>query len=189
MKRAVLLHGTSGSTTHHWFPWLKKELETNGYEVFAPDLPDNNTPNRNTYEKFLRDSDWDFTDNIVIGHSSGATTVLNLLSADWFPHVKAAVLVGAFLNEKLTSTRGDFTPGQFDQLFLPSYDPQTLKQKASSFYFVHSQDDPYCDYRDALTLCEALGGQFIEVKNGGHLSSTWGVTELPGLIEKMEPIL
>ena len=58
MKKAVLLHGTDGSPNDHWFPWLKKVLEENEYEVFAPTLPENHTPNRDVYEEFLKKSGW-----------------------------------------------------------------------------------------------------------------------------------
>jgi hypothetical protein len=177
-SRAVLLHGTSGNTTQHWFPWIKKELEQSGYEVYAPTLPNNDAPNMNTYDAFLRDSGWDFTDNILIGHSSGATTILNLLSSEWFPHVKAVVLVGVFLNEKLTKSVEWYVPGQFDNLFLPEYDPQVLKAKADKFYFVHSDNDPYCDINDAKMLSDEVDGVFITIHRGHHLGGSSGRVEL-----------
>lgn len=178
---AVLLHGTSGNTTQHWFPWIKNELEQSGYEVFAPNLPNNDTPNKDTYEAFLRSSGWDFTDNILIGHSSGATTILNLLSSEWFPHVKAAVLIGTFLNEKLTKSVEWYVAGQFDNLFLPEYDPQILKAKADKYYFVHGDNDPYCDINDAKKLSDEVGGVFITIPQGHHLGGSSGFIELPEL--------
>lgn len=186
MKRAVILHGTDGNPIAHWQSWLRHELEKAGYEVFAPKLPNNHTPNREVYDKFLRNSGWDFTDNVVVGHSSGATTVLNLLSADWFPHVKAAVLVGTFLNEKLTQHTELNEPGQFANLFLPNYDPEVIKKKADVFYFVHGSDDPYCDINDARELCTKLDGTFITVENGHHLGDSVGMKELPQLKEQLK---
>ncbi len=189
MKKAVLLHGTDGNPDDHWFPWLKKLLEDKGYEVFAPELPENHTPNRQTYEKFLRESSWDFTENVLVGHSSGATTVLNLLSADWFPHIKTAVLVGTFLNEKLTKGVDWYEPGQFDGLFLSSYNPDILKTKADNFIFVHGGDDPYCDVDDAQALCAEVGGDFLLIENGHHLGGSSGYKELPSLTGKLAKIL
>ncbi len=186
MKRAVILHGTSSDPGHNWQPWLGQKLKAAGYEVFAPVLPDNDRPNRLTYETFLKDSGWDFKDNILVGHSSGATTVLNLLLADWFPHAKAVVLVGTFLNEKFTKKLGEFPDGLFDDLFLKSYDPVKLKQKADKFYFVHGDNDPYCDIGDAKELCKTVGGTFITIKNGHHLGGASGVTELPQLQEQLQ---
>lgn len=183
MKKAVLLHGTDGKPTDQWFPWIREQLGQAGYSVFAPILPNSHAPNRETYEKFLKASGWDFTDSVLIGHSSGATTVLNLLSADWFPKVKAAVLVGAFLNEKWTKSAGWRIEGQFANLFLDHYDVDKLRKKAEYFYFVHGDNDPYCDIEDAKKLCDELGGAFITIENGHHLGDSSGIAELPQLID------
>lgn len=181
MKRAVILHGTDGKPTDQWFPWLRDLLQKSGYAVFAPVLPQNHTPTRTIYDKFLRESDWDFHNNVLIGHSSGATTILNLLSINWFPHVRAAILVGAFLNEKWTKQAPWYEPGQFDNLFLDTYDSKKIRSKADAFYFVHGDNDPYCDIEDAQTLCAQLKGEFITIKNGHHLGSSSGFKELPAI--------
>ncbi len=188
MKRAVLLHGTDGSPDDLWFPWLRSQLESAGYEVFAPLLPNNHTPNEKTYSNFLKDSNWDFSNNVLIGHSSGATTALNLLSTEWFPKVKATVLVGAFLNERLLqlSSPDWYDTSQFKDLFLEEYDADLLREKSNRFYFVHGSDDPYCDIHDAENLSKDLGGSFITIPNGGHLSASWGYTELPQIIDQLK---
>jgi predicted alpha/beta hydrolase family esterase len=186
MKKAVLLHGTDGSTNDHWFPWLKKELEENGYEVFAPTLPENHTPNQDVYEKFLKNSGWDFRDNLLVGHSSGTTTILNLLMADWFPKVKGSVMVGTFLNEKLTKTADWYEPGQFDGLFVQDFDVEKIRNKCPEFIFVHGDNDQACDIDDAKTFCEQLGGHFITIRNGAHLSGNSGITKIPEIVEKLK---
>lgn len=95
-KRAVILHGTDGKPDSKWFMWLKGKLEAEGYKVWVPGLPENHTPNRETYNNFLFGQGWDFTDNIVVGHSSGAVGVMNLLMDERCPKVKMAVMVGAW---------------------------------------------------------------------------------------------
>ena len=185
MKKAVLLHGTDGTPNDHWFPWLKKELEENGYQVYAPTLPENHTPNRDVYEEFLKKSDWDFTDNLLVGHSSGTTTTLNLLMADWFPKVKASVLVGTFLNENLLNEHEWYVPGQFDKLFVQEFDVEKIKSKCPEFIFVHGDNDPACDYNDARKFCQKLGGDFIAIKNGAHLNGSSGIVEIPEILEKL----
>lgn len=186
MKKAVLLHGTDGTPNDHWFPWLKKTLEQNGYEVYAPELPENHTPNWDTYENFLKESGWDFANNILVGHSSGTTTILNLLMSTWFPKVKASVLVGTFLNEKLLGGQDWYTPGQFDGLFVQEFDIMKIKSKCPAFIFVHGNDDFACSYDDAIDFCDKLQGEFITIKGGGHLSSSSGITELPKIIETLK---
>jgi predicted alpha/beta hydrolase family esterase len=182
LKKAVFLHGTDANPNDNWWSWLRKTLEERGYEIYAPILPDNHTPNRKTYEEFLKNSGWDFSDNLIIGHSSGATTVLNLLLTDWFPKVKTVVLVGIFLNENLTKTADWYEEGQFDSLFLDKYDPEKISKKANNFYLVHGDNDPYCDINDAKELAKKLKAKFITIYNGHHLWNTSGINELPELI-------
>lgn len=189
MKKAVILHGTDGKPSDHWLGWINDRLKDQGYEVFAPLLPNNHTPDRETYEKFLKQSGWDFKDNIIIGHSSGATTILNLLSTDWFPKVKAAVLVGTFLNEDLLQVVDWYEPGQFDGLFLSDYDADLIKQKADKIILIHGDDDPYCGYEDARKMSEKLGASFVTIKGGGHMSSSFGVTEVPEMLEELSPLI
>jgi Predicted esterase of the alpha/beta hydrolase fold len=180
-KRATILHGTGNKLTDHWLPWAKQLFEGASYEVFMPILPDNMYPDKDKYDKFLRESGWDFADNVIVGYSSGATTILNLLMSDWFPHARAVALVGAFLNEKLVKSASWYIPGQFDNLFLPEYKPEVIKQKADRFYFIHGSDDPYCDIDDAKQLCQALDGTFTTIPNGGHLGILSKMTALPAM--------
>ena len=36
MKRVFIIHGWGGYPEEGWLPWLKKELEKNGFKVFVP---------------------------------------------------------------------------------------------------------------------------------------------------------
>lgn len=185
MKRAVILHGTDDSPEQNWQPWIKKELEAAGYEVFAPELPGNNKPNRQAYDQFLHDSGWDFTDNLLIGHSSGSTTVLNLLSSDWLPHIKSAVLVGTFLNEDLTRLTDWHNDETFKNLFPPEgFDADRIKSKVDRMYFIHGDKDPLCDFNDARLFCNQVGGVFVPVSGAGHFSGP--TTELPEIISSLQ---
>ena len=74
---------------------------------------------------------------------------------------------------------------QFKDLFLDSYEPETLKRKSKKFYFVHGKDDPYCDIEDAKDLCRKVNGTFIEIENGHHLGDSSGYTELPMLLDQL----
>lgn len=171
-KRVFLLHGTDGDPEYNWFPWLKNKLESSGYEVWAPLLPDNHTPNKETYGRFLKNTGWPFEDSTLIGHSSGATTALNLLSSDWFPHIDRTILVGTFLNEKLLDEVDWYEKGQFDGLFpADGYDTDLLRQKSDSFVFLHGSNDPYCSLDDATTLANRLDGEMVIIQDGLHLSS------------------
>jgi len=168
----------------NWFPWLKAKLEAAGYEVWIPQLPDCDRPNRNTYANFLLNGQHDFTDNIVIGHSSGAVEVLNLLMDERMPHVKIAVMVGAWDH----GVPPGMDPAPFAHLFPPSgFDFAAIKQKADKLAFLHGDDDPYCPLEQAQYLAKELDAPITVKHEGHHLGSRF--TELPELWQIIEPNL
>ncbi|MBW7944109.1 serine hydrolase family protein [Patescibacteria group bacterium] len=165
MKKALILHGTDGSSKENWFPWLKAELEKNGYQVWVPDLPHPEKPNIDRYNKhiFSLTSGQLDEETILIGHSSGAVAILGLLEA--LPDdvkVEAAYLVGSFKDdlgwEKLT------------ELFARPFDFEKIKKKSKSFYFIHSDNDPYCPLDHARYLHTQLGGELIVLPGQQHFS-------------------
>jgi predicted alpha/beta hydrolase family esterase len=184
MKRAVILHGTDGKPDSNWFPWLKEKLETEGYEVWVPELPENHTPNREVYNNFLFGQGWDFADNIVIGHSSGAVSVLNLFMDERCPKVQLGVMVGAWAGGVPNGYPEDTK--DFDNLFPPEgFNFELIKNKAEKLAFLHGDNDPYCPLEQAQYLAEKLDASLTVIPNGGHLGRQY--TELPelwGVIEK-----
>lgn len=180
MKRAVILHGTSGTPEGNWLPWAKKELESIGYEVWVPLLPNNTYPDRKVYNDFLFGSGWDFTDNVVIGHSSGAVSVLNLLSDERCPHIDVGVMVGAWYDTKnspLTDTE------RFDNLFPPEgFDYKKLATKANRLIYIHGDNDGHCPLEQAQWMAKQTDSEIIVIPGGGHLTGSAGFTNLPQLL-------
>ncbi|HSH56199.1 MAG TPA: alpha/beta fold hydrolase [Candidatus Limnocylindrales bacterium] len=188
--KALILHGTGATPNSNWFPWLKQKLEEQGYEVWIPLLPDNHTPNRETYNDSLFGSGWDFTDNIVIGHSAGAVSVLNLLMDKRCPPVKIGVMVGAWAGNDFEPTpaqlkayqQANFTREQFAGLFpWEGFDFERIKAKTDKLIFVHGDDDPYCPLEQAQCLAGKLDADIHIIPNGQHLGSTY--KEFPKLLD------
>jgi predicted alpha/beta hydrolase family esterase len=186
LKRAVLLHGTDGSPQGNWLPWLKQQLESRSYKVWVPELPNNHTPDRKVYNDFLISSGWDFTDNLVVGHSSGAVSVLNLLDDERFPKVKTAVIVSAWSDTHAAGLdSGDFDKNQFSKLFQPEgFNFEIVKRKAENFLFLHSDNDQYCPLDQAQWLAEQTAGDIIIIPGGGHLANKF--PQFPQMIEALE---
>jgi lincosamide nucleotidyltransferase A/C/D/E len=170
MKNALILHGTNGSSQENWFPWLKDKLESVGYTVWVPDLPGANEPNIQRYNQFLfENKEWQFNDEtILVGHSSGAVAILGLLQA--LPddtYLKAVYLVGSFKDEL---GRDDLAG-----LFAEPFDFEKIKLKSSLFYFLHSDNDPYCPLDHAEYLQGQIGGDLIVLPGQKHFSvGTYG---------------
>lgn len=184
MKKAVILHGTDASPEANWFPWLQKQFEQAGYEVWAPLLPDNHTPNRDTYNDYLFNSGWDFTDNVVVGHSSGAVSVLNLLMDKRCPHIRLGVMVGAWSG----GSPEDMDWEQFKHLFpRRGFKFRRIRANADKLAFLHGSDDPYCPVEQADFLASKLHAPLVLVPGGGHLGDAF--PELPQVWDIIEPEL
>lgn len=182
MKKAVILHATSQNHAGHWYPWLQQQLEDHGYEVWVPDLPGSDTPNMSKYVEYLLNQGWDFDNNLIVGHSSGAVTILGLLqnlSED--VSVNTAVLVGSF--SEVLANEPDWE--QLKGLFEVPFDFEKIKSRTRQFIFVHGSNDPWCPIEQAQYLHDQLGGEFIVIEGGQHFSTSndpkW--TEFPDLLE------
>jgi predicted alpha/beta hydrolase family esterase len=152
----------------------------------APLLPGNHTPNREVYNDFLFGQGWDFADNIVVGHSSGAVSVLNLLMDERCPKIKLGVMVGAWAGG-MPDGYGEGNV-QFESLFPPEgFDFNHIKQQADKLSLLHGSDDPYCPLEQAEYLAGQLGASLTVVQNGHHLGARY--TELPEVWELIEPAI
>lgn len=186
MKNALILHGTDNNSQGNWFPWLKNELETKGWKVWVPDLPDSGIPNTKKYIKLISSNqDWDFnSESFLIGHSAGAVTILGLLqnlSAD--VQVDTCILIGSFKNNLGTK--------EFDGLFEEPFDFEKIKKHAKKFIFIHSDNDPYCPLEHAEYLAKKLDGKLIVMKGQGHfnLEISPKYRKFPELLELIQMII
>lgn len=165
MKKALILHGTGGSSKDNWFPWLKQELEAKGYIVWCPDLPEAEKPNIERYNNFIvKNKDFQLDKNtILIGHSSGSVAILGLLEA--LPDavsVGACYLVGSFKN--------DLGWDSLKELFIKPFDFGKIRQKSRLWYFIHSDNDPHCPLAHAEYLHDHIGGDLIVLPGQKHFS-------------------
>lgn len=187
MKRAVILHAFEQTSRGHWYPWLKQQLEMRGYEVWAPDMPNNMSPNaRETTNFLLANKNWSLHDNLIIGHSWGAVQIMHLLQnlpAD--QKVKTAVLVSAYTSKLID--RFDWA-APLSGLFVEPFAFDVIEASAENIIFIHGDDDPYCDPEQAKWLASQAGGEYVPIHGGKHFSTSLdpSYTEFSKLIELLE---
>ncbi|MBI2582787.1 alpha/beta hydrolase, partial [Candidatus Azambacteria bacterium] len=51
--RVFIIHGWEGYPEEGWFPWLKRELESRGFEVRVPAMPDTAKPKIEAWISYL----------------------------------------------------------------------------------------------------------------------------------------
>jgi len=79
-QKVLMIHGFEGGGEANWLPWLKKELEARGFEVFNPTMSTSEHPIVESWMKELLP----FTekmgeDDIIIGYSLGSKAALHLV--------------------------------------------------------------------------------------------------------------
>jgi uncharacterized protein len=181
MRNALILHGTDFAKDQkqrlgNWFPWLKKELEKIGYEVWLPELPEAWHPDLDRYWNFLKD--FDFNDEtIVIGHSSGGAAVFGLLHKLPFDKkIKLAISVAGFYKDEGWNCEG---------LFKENFDWNKIKNQAEKITVIYSDDDPYVKPYHAEYFRNKLNTEPILIKGKKHfnLEASEQFKQFPELLE------
>jgi predicted alpha/beta hydrolase family esterase len=182
VKNALILHGTENTPEGNWFRWLENELQQRSYSVWLPQLPDARLPDAKKYNQFLLNHGFDFNGGtILIGHSSGAVEILNLLQE--LPDgikIKAAFLIGAF--------KGPLGKESRSALFPKPFNFPKIKSHCGKFIFIHSDNDPYCPLSDAEFLSEKLEGKLVIEPGQGHFNLETGpqYKKFPLLLELID---
>ena len=180
MKTALIIHGTQGYPEENWFPWLKKELASLGYETIIPQFPTPEHQNPKDWFKVLAPYMDKFNkESILIGHSIGATFLLRVLEK-LQTKVKAVVLVAPSLGIK---------PLTYFKLDIPfvkdPFDWKKIRKSSKNFLVFHSEDDPYIGIKNGENIAENLETKLIRKTNAGHFNSKAGYTKFPLLLKKL----
>ncbi|HUC88299.1 MAG TPA: alpha/beta hydrolase [Candidatus Binatia bacterium] len=169
MKKAWLLHGTGGSAKDYfWFTNTKQYLESKGYEVWWPLLPNTDKPELVKTRNFMEDDDvhfvWD-KETIIIAHSSACPLMLHLLQY-FKTSVKQVILVSGFYQP--------IDDEGFSELMLQKeeYDWQAVKDAAKEIILINSDNDPWgCDDKQARPVAIKLEAPLIVATGQGHMGS------------------
>lgn len=185
MKNAFIFHGTEGYPEENWFPWLKKELEKKGYQVFVPQF---STPPivpakiadwfdvLKNYEQHISE------ETILIGHSLGGIFTLRVLEKLKQP-VKAVLLVGTPIGIRpIQNIDRDNSFSGF------TFDWESIKKKAHQFVVFHSDTDPYVGLANGQKLAKNLGVKLNFVPNAGHFNAKAGYLKFEKLLEEINKL-
>jgi len=166
MKNAIILHGIGSKPTDFWFPSAKSELESRGYEVWVPQLPQPDDPDTEVYVPYILTHGVFTNETVIIGHSSGASLILAVLEKVQIK-INKAMLVSAFL------TRGGTRPEKAVKEREEEYNWTTIKSNVEQIITINSTNDPWgCDDTQGRKIFDHVGGLFI-VNTDGHMGSTY----------------
>ena len=193
MTKVVIIHGSNPrdlekiekgyppQNKRHWIPWLKKQLEERGFEVFTPLMPKNWEPVYENWKKEFEKIPID-SDTILIGHSAGGSFVVRWLG-ETKTKVRKLILVAPWkVAEK-------WEKEEFYEIEKKFYNyeinPNIKKYFDKTITFTANDEDP--DGKKSVKMFnEVLGGEIIELQNHGHYTlGDMGTEEFPELLEKV----
>lgn len=183
--RAVLLHGWEGTPESNFLPWLRRKLESAGWQVSAPQLPNTMQPQPEEWLAAIDELQLD-ENTVVIGHSLGGTAITRWLESRRKKIGKVVLVAAPTLD--------------------PGPHPETVAFKAlplssairdlAEFEILQSSDDPFVSMAEAETLGQLLGAPVWTFSDRGHfkqvesaeilLAATTRVTR--GLISGLDKI-
>jgi len=182
-KRVYIIHGWEGTPESNWFPWLKKQLESRGFEAIVPIMPNTDYPVFSEWLSHLKKVIGKADQNTyLVGHSLGVIAILKFLeSIPPEQKIGGAVLVAGF-SESLGIP-------ETESFFVESLDYKKVKNTAKKFIAINSDNDPYVPIKKGEILRDKLGAELIVVPKGSHLNEGAGFTKLPIVLESLLKIL
>lgn len=180
-KRIFIVHGWDGSPQSNWFPWLKKELENKGFDVFVPQLPDPGNPRiYNWVPKLAEIVEKPDSQTYFVGHSMGCQTIARYLET--LPEnikIGGAVFVAGFF-KGITGLEDE--PGNPETIKHWLKTPVNLKKTKAHLpksIAIFSDNDPYVPLDNQDDFGSELESKIIIEHNMRHFNEGAGITQLP----------
>lgn len=183
MKRAFIIHGWDGYPEECWFPWLKRELESRGYEVTVPQMPDAAHPNMETWVPTLASIiGAPDEEMILVGHSMGVQTIMRYL-ASIDGKIGAFIAVAGFFT-LIPGSIGSLEDEQVAEpwLTLP-IDTEKVRQNAGRIAALFSDDDRFVPLENVKMFEDRLGASTRVLHGKGHMGAHDNAEVVPEILE------
>jgi uncharacterized protein len=181
MVNFFIIHGSNGNRDSHWYPWLDHKLSDLGNEVIRLQFPVGEEQNLENWLDELKQYADLLEDSILIGHSLGASFILNVLAL-WVVNPRAVFLISGFVD-----LLGDSSFDDVNKTFVEEeLDWEKIKRSCEHFYLIYSNNDPYVPIEKVEKIARNLDTEIIFVKGGGHFQTQSGFKEFPLLLEKVK---
>lgn len=187
MKKVIIVHGWGGNPNGDWFPWLKKELKKNRFEVIIPSMPDSDEPEIKKWVEFLEENISKVDEETYfIGHSIGCQAIMRYLEI--LPEktkVGVVVFVAGWFNLTDDTWDENYTKEIAEQWIKTPIDFNKIKRHTENFIAIQSDNDPYVPLSDKEIFKEKLNAKIILLHNKGHISGEDGIKELPVVLNEI----
>ena len=183
MKRAIIVHGWDGFPQECWFPWLKRELESRGFAVTVPQMPDAAHPHIETWVPKLSEVIGTPDEQLyLIGHSMGVQTIMRYL-ASIDVTIGGFVAVAGFFS-LIPGSIGTADDEQDAQPWLTTpIATEKVKANARAIAAIFSDDDRYVPLENIDFFKSQLGADVVLLHGRGHMGNSDNATEVSEILE------
>lgn len=183
MKRVFIIHGWAESPDKDWFPWLRANLESRGFEVMAPLMPNPDEPKIEEWVPYLTNIAKEVDKNTYfIGHSIACQTILRYLekSPDG-TKIGGAVFVAPWI----TLTLDTEEEKRISKPWLRApIDFEKVKKHCNKFIAIFSDNDPFVPLDENKKFFkDKLGAKIIVEHDKRHFYDDASAAELPSALE------
>ncbi|MGV8172428.1 MAG: RBBP9/YdeN family alpha/beta hydrolase, partial [Candidatus Woesearchaeota archaeon] len=107
-KKVIVVHGWDGDISRGWFPWLKENLESEGFNVVMQRMPNPEIPQIEEWITELKRVSGNIDEKTYfIGHSIGCQTILRMLEKHESEKAGGAIFLAGWFNLKEDSFKED----------------------------------------------------------------------------------
>lgn len=158
--RIIFIHGNQATNwAFSWSPWLKQELEKNGYQTFFETMPDSIIARAKYWIPFLKNFVKAGEEDVLVGWSSGAVAALRYAEEN---KIKGSVLVAPSYTD--LGDESEKQSGYFDK----PWDWEKIKNNQGKQVLVYSEDDPFIPKNEFEHIAENLKCEVVKFTDKKH---------------------
>lgn len=169
-KRVFIIHGWGGGPEGACLPWLKIKLEENGFEVFAPQMPNTDEPVPKEWVKYISELvGIPNEQTFFVGHSIGCQAIMRYLQTINQKVGGVVFIAGWFILENLELEEIEIAkPWVKNNIYF-----KKLRKISQNYVEIISDNDPFGGFeKNKKMFSEKLGAKIIVLNNAGHIEDS-----------------
>lgn len=184
-KRVFIIHGWDGYPEEGWFPWLKKELESRGFYVEVPQMPNAKAPKIEAWVSHLLSVVQSPDENtFFVGHSIGCQTIMRYLEKI-DQRIGGVLFVAGFFSLKPEAFEDEEDRAVARPWLESPINFEKVRKNMGRAIAVLSDNDRFVPLENTDSFKKNLGITPMVKSGMGHFSGSEGTKELPLVLEEL----
>lgn len=184
-KRVFIIHGWDGYPEEGWFPWFKKELESRGFHVEVPQMPQAKAPKIETWvphlSKVVQSPD---EKTFFVGHSIGCQAIMRYLEKI-DQRIGGVIFVAGFFSLKPEAFEDEEGKAVARPWLESPINFEKVRKNMGSAVAVLSDNDRFVPLENIDSFKKNLDITPMVKPGMGHFSGSEGMKELPLVLEEL----